>query len=57
MKVWVVTGRTESGDDFVFVFGEKPTDEEMEWVFAAEMPDDWEADCITGWNTDEEFVR
>ena len=30
MKVWILTGRTESGDDVgPFVFGHKPTDDEQ----------------------------
>jgi hypothetical protein len=55
--VWTVTGMTESGDDFVFVYGHEPTDEELEAMFAVEMPDDWEAECIPGWKVEKERVR
>lgn len=55
--VFVVTGSTESGDEYVFVFDTRPTREFMEAFFAKEMPEEWEAECIQGWVITEEAVR
>lgn len=45
MKVWTIAGRTESGDDFVFVVKNKMNyDEALEFV-AKQMPwefEDWD---------------
>ncbi|PBB68157.1 hypothetical protein CK228_13695 [Mesorhizobium sp. WSM4312] len=56
-RVWVVTGRSESGDEFVYVFKEKPTGESLELFFAEEQPEEWEAGCIQSWHIDHEVVR
>ena len=56
-EVWVTTGSTESGDEWVMVWGHEPTDAEIEAACAAEMPDEWEAECIQGWRTYKESVR
>ncbi|MER8640968.1 hypothetical protein [Mesorhizobium sp. M1252] len=57
MKVWAVTGSTESGDEFVYLFQEQPTNESLALFFAEEQPEEWEAECIQGWVISHEEVR
>lgn len=46
MKVWVLTGRTESGDDIgPYVWGKEPTQAEIDAVFMRDIPDEVEEDC------------
>ncbi|CAH0343733.1 hypothetical protein [Rhizobium sp. CECT 9324] len=43
MKVWILTGRTESGDDVgPFVFSHNPTDDEQLEVLKKTYPSDFE---------------
>ncbi|MBT1154399.1 hypothetical protein J1C56_02215 [Aminobacter anthyllidis] len=56
-KVFVVTGWTESGDEFVYVFAEEPTKESLNAFFADEMPYEWRNECIQRWSISEEEVR
>lgn len=57
MRVWTVTGRTESGDEFVYLFQEQPTDESLALFFAEEQPEEWEYGCIQSWRVSHEEVR
>lgn len=56
--VWVVTGSTESGDDWRMVFAQKPTDERIiaECMADPWLRDEYEAECIQGWHVNEEPV-
>lgn len=42
MKVWVVVAHSESGDQYVNVFGSYPTEEEITEAFTEEIGDEWE---------------
>ena len=58
-KVWIVYGKTESGDDWRMVFWNKPSEDRI--LLEIEQ-DDWlreeyEAECIQGWYVVEEFVK
>lgn len=58
MRVYVVAGTTESGDEWSMVFGHSPTAEE---IIEAIDRDPWlseerEAGCIQGWIVDEHEV-
>lgn len=49
--VWVVSGRTESGDDWALVFGTEPTKQMIEAAIQEDtwLRDEWREDCIQGW--------
>lgn len=58
MKVWIVYGMTESGDDWNMIFKNEPTRDQIlleiesdEW-----LSEEYEAECIQGWKTVEERV-
>lgn len=58
-EVYVVSGRTESGDDWLLVFKDRPTED---MIHLAIEEDDWlreeyEAECIQGWSVDKASVR
>lgn len=54
MKVYVTTGRTESGDDICpIVWGHFPEREEVDAVLAKTYALDWEAGCLTSYGTEE----
>lgn len=40
--VWVVIAHSESGDEYVLVFGSYPTHEKIEKEFRDEIGDEWE---------------
>jgi hypothetical protein len=48
LKVYAVTGRTESGDEYVFVFSSRPSQEEIDAAYERDMPEEWEAGCVGG---------
>lgn len=58
LRVWVVNGMTESGDDWMFVFEKRPTDEEIELTIKNNdwLREEWEAECIQCWNVSEEEI-
>jgi hypothetical protein len=42
-SLWIVTGMTESGDEWVLQFsGERPTYERINYVYADEYPEEWD---------------
>lgn len=42
MKLWVTTGRTESGDDVgPYVWGHKPTAKEVKAILRADWPEEF----------------
>ena len=57
--IWVVHGSTESGDEYIFAFEDKPTEEEIEAVFSEQMTLDWEDDYIPAqsWTLTETELR
>ena len=58
LRVWVVNGTTESGDDWMVVFEKRPTDEDIELYIKSSdwLREEWEAECIQGWSVSEEEV-
>lgn len=58
MNVYVVYGMTESGDDWMLVFNERPTEARilLEIDDDAWLSGEYEAGCIQGWNISEEIV-
>ena len=58
MTVWLVYGRTESGDDWSLIFKNQPTKED---ILDGISNDNWlreedEAGCIQGWDISENKV-
>ena len=58
MSVYVVSGRTESGDDWCLVFKKEPTDEMIKEAISKDpwLSEEWEAECIQGWDISLEKV-
>lgn len=56
--VWVVSGTTESGDDWVLLFNSRPSNDIIEKCIMADdwLREEWEADCIQGWCVIEQKV-
>lgn len=55
-KVWVVSFCTESCDRGVYVFGYKPTNEEIVSFLKKEMPWEYEDGCAVGYEIFQEAV-
>jgi hypothetical protein len=57
-KVWLVSGTTESGDDWFLVFKNEPTTFDIERQIRSDnwLREEYEADCIQGWNVTLERV-
>ncbi len=57
-KVWIVTGTTESGDDWRLVFKNQPSDDDIVNQLRADpwLLEEFEAECINGWDINEETI-
>ena len=56
MKIWVLVGTTESGDDILLVFKNKPTDYEIDKIFWDIWPEEMEHECILSYRVNEEEI-
>lgn len=56
MKVWVVTGRSESGDDYgPWVYSSKPSEKFLKQMLKENFPDEFDDDgCLIYLNKPEE---
>jgi hypothetical protein len=58
MKIFILTGSTESGDDIgPYAWLEKPTVAMINDVFLRDIPEEVEADCISSYRVEEVTVE
>lgn len=55
--MWVLTGRTESGDDFVYLWERKPTQTQIDAVFLRDMPEEVEAGTCDSYRVERIYVE
>lgn len=53
MKVWVVRGTTESGDDYLFAWLNRPTPQDIRDAVKRQMPDECEGDYPDEWTANQ----
>lgn len=55
MRVWVVRGMTESGDDWCLVFRSEPSPEKIAKTISNDewLSSEYELGCIQGWSVEE----
>lgn len=53
MEVYITYGRTESGDDWSLAFMDPPSEENIIGAINNDLwlREEYEAECIMGWNT------
>lgn len=59
MKVYVLDCKTESSDEFFYIFKNYPTDYEIQTTLRRDHPDEFldeEDDCLINWKIVEEEV-
>jgi hypothetical protein len=56
--VWIVSGTTESGDDWQLAFDTEPSEARIIEVLMATpgLQEEYEAECIQGWSVNKEAV-
>jgi hypothetical protein len=57
-SIFVLTGRTESGDDIgPYAWATNPTEEQIMTVFMRDMPEEVEAECCDNYDVEETLLE